>query len=107
MLSEVRRRKSAGASASAQPSHPHSQQNGTGPAGMGSAAHLRHRTHGPANGRTTSARAEVTCKGGYPCQTLQCCRPPCCRPRPISLVQVAYNNRCARCLRSCRRIPDE
>ena len=60
VLSEVRRRKSAGASGAGQPPHAHSQQNGTGPAGMGGgAAHLRHRTHAPAYGRATSARAEV------------------------------------------------
>ena len=73
VLSEVRRRKSGGASSAAQP--PHSQQNGTGPAGMGGTAHLRHRTHAPANGRATSARAEVS-RGGdhtHACAPEQLC----------------------------------
>jgi len=65
VLSEVRRRKSGGASGAAQPPHAHSQQNGTGPAGMGGTAHLRHRTHAPANGRAASARAEVSQDYGH------------------------------------------
>ena len=59
VLGEVRRKRSAGASSAAQPPHTPSQSNGTGPAGMGGTAHLRHRTHAPSSGRTNTVRAEV------------------------------------------------